>query len=209
VSPIVDSVASEKRTRKGVTATELMGQLNADPEYQRRKAKFEAELQQRAEAWRRAEQPIVKDLRRAGHDVISVWDLVNTATPYPDALPVLLEHLEAGGYPDRVMESLGRALAVKPSVVWWDRLKVLYLNARNPGEETGTAVALAACATKAQLDDLIGFLSVEERGESRIFFLRPIKRVGDQAGREVLVALRDDRTLGKEATALLRVRRKR
>jgi hypothetical protein len=43
-------------------------------------------------------------------------DLVNTSAPNPSALPVLMEHLERGGYPERVMESLGRTLAVKPSV---------------------------------------------------------------------------------------------
>jgi hypothetical protein len=135
--------------------------------------------------------------------VDSVWDLVNTADPYPAALPVLIEHLERGGYPERVMESLGRALAVKTAVVFWDRLKTLYLGSRNPGEEDGTAVALAACATEAQLDDLLGFLSVEERGESRIYFIRPILQVGRDRGREVVGALRSDPVFGKEATALL------
>src|SRR5205085_8876674 len=104
--------------------------------------------------------------------------------------------LKRGGYPERVMEGLGRALAVKPAVVWWDDLKHLYLSARDPGEEDGTAVALAACATKAQLDDLIGFLHVEGRGDSRIYFLRPIKRLGGERGREVLESLRDDPTFG-------------
>jgi hypothetical protein len=42
-----------------------------------------------------------------------VWALVNSATPYPEVFPVLLAHLETGGYPDRVMESLGRAFAVR------------------------------------------------------------------------------------------------
>jgi len=99
------------------------------------------------------------------------------------------------------MESLGRALAVKPAVVWWDDLKHLYLRARDPGEEDGTAVALAACATKAQLNDLIAFLEVEERGRSRIYFVRPIKRLGGERGREILESLRRDPTFGREATA--------
>lgn len=128
---------------------------------------------------------------------------MNTAEPYPDALPGLIEHLERGGYPDRVMESLGRALAVKPAVAFWDRLKALYLAPRNPGEQEGAAVALAASATDAQLDDLVDFLSVEERGQSRIYFIRPILNVGRARGREVVEALRADPVFGKEATALL------
>lgn len=190
-----------------MSATEFMEQLAKDKEYQRKKATFDAELQERADGLRAAEQPIMTDLRNAGVHVDSVWDLVNTAEPYPAALPVLMEHLERGGYPDRVMESLGRALAVKPAVAFWDRLKALYLAPRNPGEQEGTAVALAACATKAQLDDLIGFLSVEDRGQSRIYFIRPILKVGGDRGREVVESLRADSALGDEATALLKRRK--
>jgi hypothetical protein len=189
-----------------MSAAEFMAQLEKDKDYQREKAAFDAELQERAGALRAAEQPIVAALHRAGIDVDSVWDLVNTSEPYPDALPVLMDHLERGGYPDRVMESLGRALAVKPAIVFWDRLKARYLAPRSPGEEDGTAVALAACATKAQVDDLIGFLSVAERGQSRIYFIRPILKVGAERGRGVVEALRADSVFGDEATALLKRR---
>lgn len=186
-----------------MSATEFMAELERDKEYQGKKAAFDAELQERTSALRGAEQPVVADLRNAGVEVDSVWDLVNTAEPYPAALPVLIEHLERGGYPDRVMESLGRALAVKPAVAFWDRLKALYLVPRSPGEEEGTAVALAGCATGAHLDDLCEFLSVEERGQSRIYFLRPILNVGGDRGREIVEALRDDPVFGQEATALM------
>jgi hypothetical protein len=177
--------------------------LRTDPDYRAQVEAAEAERSERVRVLREAERPIVADLIRAGVSVDSVWDLVNTSDPYPIALPILLEHLERGGYPERVMESLGRALAVKPSVAWWDRLRALYLAARSPGEEDGIAVALAACATKDQLDDLVSFLSVEERGESRIYFVRPIKRLGGARGLGVLESLRDDATFGREATAAL------
>lgn len=181
-----------------------MAQLAQDTDFQAKTAAAEAERQVRVQELRRAEQPIVADLRQAGVDVESVWDLVNTAEPYPAALPVLLGHLERGGYPDRVMESLGRALAVGPAVALWDRLKLLYLASRNPGEEDGTAVALAACATEAQLDDLIDLLSVEERGASRIYFVRPILKLGGARGRRLVEGLRSDPVFSKEARALLK-----
>ena len=197
-------MTGSKRYEGPVSVSEFMAQLKDDTEYQRRKAAFDAGLQRRAGALRVAEQPIVRNLRLVGVQVDSVWDLVNTSEPYPTALPVLIEHLERGGYPDRVMESLGRALAVKPSVAYWDRLKARYLTPRNPGEEDGAAVALAASATNVQLDDLIGFLALPERGESRIYFIRPILKGGGQRGREVVESLRSDPTFGKEARALLR-----
>ncbi len=68
----------------------------------------------------------------------------------------------------------------------------------NAGEEDGTAVALAACATEAQLDDLISFLAMDERGQSRIYFIRPILNVGGNRGREVVEALRADPVFGKK-----------
>jgi len=192
-----------KKQSGAMAATEFMAQLRRDVEYQAKKAAFDSELQERVSALRAAERPIVADLGAAGVEAESVWDLVNTSEPYPAALPVLMDHLERGGYPDRVMESLGRALGVKPAVAFWERLKTLYLGSRNPGEEDGTAVALAACATKEHLDDLVNFLSIKERGASRIYFLRPIRRLGGDGGRNLLESLRDDETFGREATALL------
>lgn len=198
-------MTGDRRRSGGMRADDLMAQLAEDQEFQKAAAEREATLQAEVEDRRRYEQPIIEDLRRAGIEVASVWDLVNTCDPYPAALPILMQHLEQGGYPDQVMEGIGRALAVKPAVIFWNRLEARYRRARNPGEEEGTAVALAACATPAHLDDLIDLLSVSGRGSSRIYFLRPIKRLGGERGRELLESLRDDETFGREANALLAV----
>ncbi|MDP9903105.1 hypothetical protein [Arthrobacter bambusae] len=194
----------QNNSSKSMTAAELMAQLQNDPEYQRKMQEEEAERQVRVQELRRAEQPIVADLRSAGIEVDSVWDLVNTSVPYPAALPVLLKHLQLGGYPDRVMESMGRALAVKPAVFAWDTLKELYLKAGGRGEEVGLAAALAASATSRHLEALIDLLGDDSRGDTRILFLSEIKRVGGSRGRKVLEALKSDPLFGKEARALLK-----
>jgi hypothetical protein len=193
-----------------MTAAELMAlkeeMRRTDPDYRAQVEKVEAERHARVQELRRDEQPIVADLKDAGVEVSSVWDLVNTADPYPKALPILLEHLQRGGYLDRVMESLGRALAVKPSVDVWDTLRHLYLAAEGHGEEEGLAVALAASADDDHLDALIALLDETSRGSTRIHFLRPIKRVGGKRGMNVLRSLQDDPLFGKEANALLKRR---
>ena len=199
-------MTGRKKSSGPISATELMAQLQNDPEYQRKMQAAEAERQARAEEFRRAEQPIVSDLRAAGLEVDSVWDLVNTAVPYPAALPVLLKHLQLGGYPGRVMESLGRALAVKPAVHFWDTLRELYLKAHGRGEEEGLAVALAASATSEQLDALIDLVGDDSLSDLRIHFLGAIKRVGGPRGRAVLESLESDPMFGKEARALLKSR---
>jgi hypothetical protein len=194
-----------------MTAAELVAlkeeMRRTDPAYRAQEEAVEAERRQRVQALHEAEQPIVQDLRRAGVDVRSVWDLVNTSVPYPDALPVLLDHLHRGGYPDKVMESLGRAMAVRPASFAWEALRDLYLSAKGRGEEEGLAAALAASATPDHLDELVALLREESRGDTRIHLLRAIKRVGGQQGRQVLESLRDDPLFGREARALLKGQR--
>src|SRR5262249_10106439 len=101
-------VNSPKRGTGSMTAAELLAlqeQIRQTaPEYRMKEENLEADQPARAQVLSEAEQPIVEDLRRAALRVDSVWDLVNTAEPYPRALPILLNHLERGGYPDKVME---------------------------------------------------------------------------------------------------------
>lgn len=184
-----------------------MAQLADDPEYQRKLRIVRAERQVINDELRKAEQPIVRDLRTIGHDISSVWDLVNTSQPYPDALPVLLEHLTKGGYPDRVMEGLGSALAVRPAAFAWMRLRELYLSAQGPGETEGLAVALAASSTSEHLEEMIALLHEGSRGDSRIHLLGSIKRTGGRRGLDILASLTKDPVFGREATALLKKRR--
>jgi hypothetical protein len=191
------------RGEREVTAGELMARMAQDPEYQAAKAVRDTELQKWVDLWRAAEQPIVADLRAAGVAVDSVWDLVNTSEPYPDALPVLLEHLERGGYPDRVMEGMARALAVKPAAPMWERLRALYEHASGPDERDGLAAALAASATPAQVEGLVELASDASTGEQRVLFVEPILRLGGERGRTVVQGMRGDPVLGAEAAAQL------
>lgn len=181
--------------------------LREDPEYRAKVEAVEAERRQRVQALRSAERPIVRDLRAAGCDVTSVWDLVNTTEPYDDALPILLGHLEHGGYPDRVMESLGRAMAVRPASAYWDQLKTLYFRSENPGEKEGLALALVAAATGAQLKELTELVRDESRGPTRVHFVRALLNIGGKEGRSTVETLQHDPAVGKEARALLRARR--
>lgn len=160
---------------------------------------------------REAEQPILRDLEAVGEQVGSVWDLVNTSRPYPRAVPVLLRHFRQGGYPDRVMESLGRALAVKTSVQWWDVLVDRYINARGEGERTGAGVALAACATKAQFDEFAKLAALDLDDPSRIrgIFLKPLVRIDRERGWEVVRSLVEDPVSGVQARLMLKQKAKR
>ena len=182
---------------------EFLERLEANPVRVAARAEFERAAQTRVAAERAASSSILKDLADVGLHLSSIWELVNTSEPYPEALPILMAHLEQGGYPSRVMEGIGRALAVKPAVKYWDRLVASYRNATDEGAREGAAVALAACVTKQHIGDLIAL--TRERGEfdeDPIYFLKRIMRLGGDEGRDFVASLVDDRRLGKEATAL-------
>lgn len=189
--------------REPITARELDVKLANDPEYQAKRARIEAEFAERREILRQAQQPIVDDLRRVGVDVQSPWDLVNTSDPYPAALPVLLHHLKLGTYPERVLQGVGRALAVKPAAFYWDDLVALYESVDSGDTKDGLAVALMVTVTKDTIGELIALCEDHSAGPERIYFLKPIMRLGGERGRTMVASVVDDPVLGKEATALV------
>ena len=105
---------SNRRRSKPMTAAELMAKLKADPEW------VAADLtrrEKRAREKRRLTEeqaPLLRDLARIGYDVSSVWDLVNSTEPYPEAIPVLMRYLREQVHWDRwTRAGIARALTVK------------------------------------------------------------------------------------------------
>jgi hypothetical protein len=187
---------------------ELIDLLAADPVWKAAREREEAERQRRDEEWRAAEQPLVMDLRAAGVDVESAWDLVNTAEPYPDALPILVEHLPRP-YPDRVREGIARALAVRDARFAWDTLRDLY-DAEQAGTDAkhGLAVALSAAADDTVIDDVITLAREDRHGDSRILLLNALERSNAPHAAATLEELASDPTFEQELARRRRRRRK-
>ncbi len=156
------------------------------------------------------EEPLLADLRAIGFDpgVDSVWDLVNTAEPYPEAIPVLLRHLTRP-YSDRIKAGIARALAVPDAVHAWPILVAEYKKAEEGQEDgvmrgykDGLAVALAATATDAMLGEVISLIKDTSNGSTRIFFLGPLCESKNPLARQTIEELKDDPDLKKEITFL-------
>lgn len=194
-------------SRGSKTAAELMAELQADPVYVAEQQRREEELQAKASAWRQAEAPLVEELRAAGVEVDSAWDLVNTSTPYPNALPILLEHL-GRPYPDRVREGIARALAVgRDARFGWARLLELYREEPAGADaKSGLAAALAAIVDDDVVDEVIELARDDAHGESRILLLRALKRSRSPQARLALEEFVSDPVLGQEAQAQLKGR---
>jgi len=161
--------------KKPITAGELMAQLANDPEYQARMAKRDAEFAKRDAELDDAEQPLLNALRGVGVDVTTVYDLVNTRAAYPEALPVLLEHLPRP-YPVEIREGIARALAVRGARFAWHQLRELYEAERDQRMRDVLALALANAADEDVLEEVIAIARDTSYGDSRSFMLLALKR---------------------------------
>jgi hypothetical protein len=188
---------------------ELERRKREDPAYRAELERAEAERTARAEQRRMASQPVVDDLRSAGVDVDDLYRLYLQPQSYPLAIPVLLNHLQRP-YPERVLEDIGNALPFKPDPSWWDDFKRLYVTTASDAVRDRLAAAMSGCARREHYDDLLALIHNEDLGSSRIYFLRPINRIGNRMeagqGRAVIETVVNDPVLDKEAAAILKGR---
>lgn len=194
------------KRRGPITAAEALRQLEADPEWCVRRDAKEAEKAERTRHLTLEQMELLRDLQEAGSEVRSVWDLVNTATPYPKALPVLVDHL-IRPYSDRTREGIARALAVKDArPLAWDIMVGLIQSGSLPKEVAdGVMIAISAMARPADLSVLIGMLADKRIGSSRIFLVRKLMRSKRPEARQALMNSRADPDLRKEVVARLGV----
>lgn len=156
-----------------------------------------------ADEWRRAEMPLIEELRTAGVSLNSAWDLVNTSTPYPAALPILFRHLQRD-YPDVVMEGIARALATPVARFGWSTLLDLFRTEVRKRAKDGLAVALAATADDSVIGDVIELATDAKHGASRLLLLRALERSKDPAALSALRRLAGDAEVAKEASVILK-----
>ncbi|MGE3511604.1 MAG: hypothetical protein AB7N65_22265 [Vicinamibacterales bacterium] len=191
-----------------VTAEELLRSLSADPEFVAKREQEESERQARAAAWRVAEAPLVAELNDAGFGIASVWDLVNSSESYLDALPILVDHLQRA-YPSRVREGIARALAVPEARFAWGVLVDLYRAEDSNDAKDGLAIAIAAAADDAVLEEVISLIGDRRHGSSRVLLLSALERSHAPRARAALAELEADPELKKEIRTILRRTKRR
>lgn len=147
---------TRKRPRGKMTAAEHEAWLKETGQYDAMIARQEArkaKVQALARAIYASEAPLVADLRGLGFDVESAWDLFNRKEPWrkdvpippwPEAVPILLDHLDRS-YPFDIREGIVRALAAPWGRVAFDRLVEEFRRTAHPrvaSEERRQAVDL-------------------------------------------------------------------
>lgn len=194
---------------KRITAAELIAEQERNPDFVAAREREDALLLARAEEWRKAEAALVHDLNQAGAQVVSVWDLVNTRKPYPELVPILLDHITRP-YPDRVLEGIGRALAVPDSRIGWRVLVDTFLaspDTTTTGSKWALGLAVGMAATPLTLDELIELIREPRHGENRLALLPALLRIDDPRSRKLLDELKSDPIFARDIKYFRRVQR--
>lgn len=196
--------------RNRMTLAEHRALLKKEGRYQEMldaKAAREAKRLKRAALIREAEAPIVTDLKSAGFDTDSVWDLANRGDSYAEALPILLDHLDRS-YPDNLREIMARALGQPYARFAWDRILQLYRAELGEGAKDGFAATISKIVTDELLDDLIALVRDPAQGPSRVLLLSALAKSKRPDARQVLEEMASDPDLEKEIRFLRKIERR-
>lgn len=191
----------KKKPTKPMTAAEFLKEKESDREYQAMMAEKERQRKAKFVASREEQRDLLRDLARAGVQVQSVWDLVNTGEPYPEAVPVLLDHLRRP-YSEKTKEGIARALAVPDAEQGWDILLEEFEN--NPdtkpnGYKWGVGVALSVIARETgRHEEALRLLRDKRHGENRSALLEAIAFAKDKSIRPLIAEFADDPVLGED-----------
>nr|MBH1360427.1 hypothetical protein [Stenotrophomonas maltophilia] len=192
-----------------ITAAELMDRLMSDPEFVRREQEREAQRIRTAEILAKAEAGLVRELRGAGLNVDSVWDLVGWNGDNDAALRVLLAHAPLP-YPERVREGIVRALTTPGVRKWWPDILEMYESdtlALSPEMDYLIGGVLSAAADDTVIDDVIRLASDRNGGSKRVLLLLALKKSRKPRAKMLLNELRSDPVLGKEVKRMRRLER--
>jgi hypothetical protein len=147
----------------------------------------------------------VADLASVGVIVSSVSDLLVRREPYPEAIPVLLQHLQQP-HMDNVRDMLARSLAT-PQASYAHHLLVMEYRKQVAIDKfsgkisyvaDGLAVAIAVTVQEEDMQSLLELAKEESLGDSRVLFLLRLKKSKNKVIVDALRELAFDPTFSKE-----------
>ena len=140
---------------------------------------------------------VLRALRDVGIDVDSVFDLVNSPQPYPEAIPILVYQLSQGISDDEnLREGIVRALSVKEAI-GIAAPTLLAEFRKTPVEKSlirwtiGNAIAVTM--TDGELDEVLRIIKDRNNGIARQMLVFGLGRFqGNEVVESVLIDLLDD-----------------
>lgn len=188
------------------SAADLMAELNADPEYVARIRQRERQQTENVDNYRRAAEPLLRELAASGFNVQSLGELRQMGAEYPAAIPILVKWLPK--IEDaQVKEDLVRTLSVPwaaPGAV--PALIAEFRRAdgqQHDGLRWAIANGLAVTVDDAVFDQLVALVTDKKYGKSREMLTVALGNCRDPRAVDVLIALlADEQVVGHAVMAL-------
>ncbi|MGJ1409073.1 HEAT repeat domain-containing protein [Sphingobacterium thalpophilum] len=203
-----DRLNEPKVSNTKITAAEFQEQLLQDEEYQKwLKEKEQVRIALEA-AYAEDEKPLVEDLKKAGLNITSSWDLVNTKSRYKPAIPILLEHLPKP-YHLKNKEGIVRALAVKEAIGKASSVLISEYN-RTPKDKVLIRWAIGntiyTTITEDDVESILPIVLDRTNGTSRQMFVAALGKIKVNNVKDVLLRLvnDDDKVIRDEAKKALK-----
>ena len=158
---------------------------------------------------REEETPLIVDVADIGIHIESVWDFVNTRKLYPEAIEVLIKHLQLP-YHHRIKEGIVRALTVKEAKGQAGRYLIDEYE-KIPKEKAslrwaiGNAISIVADSSIEEA--MIKIVSDQDGGVAREGFITALRKLRSKAAESILIDVIEDETVTIAALKALGVLR--
>jgi hypothetical protein len=199
------------RKQGSMTAADLQAKLAKDPEYQAMLQEKLANVAAFGAILDADEELLLQELSAVGVPVNSVWDLVNSPGPYPEAIPVLLKHLDVDHHP-RTREGIVRSLICPDSRGIATSTLMKHFEAEADSESQLKWLlgsALSESATPDNVSQLVELVRDKRHGKGRTFLPFGLLQLPEEEARTILTELLQDSITHDSAKKALKKLNKR
>lgn len=193
-------------------ADDFLRQLESDPEWVARRDARERWRQAHAAKRREEQVPLLREILEAGLQIESVWDLVSTREPYPEAIPVLLSHLADLTYHPAIREGIARALTVKGFPEILPAMIESFREDPDPivnGPKWSKGNAIEVLYDDHYFDDVVELVRDRSHGDARAMLVYALGKSKNPLADEVLRDLLSDPQLEIHAKTAIKRREQR
>jgi len=200
------------RNRAGQPAVELLAELEGDSEWVAAQSADLARVQRIEASVRESQSALLEELSAVGLETVDVWQLESDEiVSHPEAVSILVSHLQDRGCPPVVREGLAQALGTPLAATHWTEMFEVFaaLDEEDANLRERLAGALSLAATREQVSQVHALLRETRYGRDRVPFLRTLTRLRTPNRWQIIEEFLADPDLRAEAEHLLNMRRRR
>jgi hypothetical protein len=167
-----------------ITAEDLLREVRNDPAHFKRRRDEQLQVEERQKRYFDAAEPLLRELRDAGHDVERVIELGRDGRSYQDVAPTLIAWLNRTSERTlldeivrALIEPVGGDAAVRALTTLFNRLP----STEESGLKWTVATAIAANASPASHDDIAALIRDRRHGRAREQLMSALPRIATPA----------------------------